>query len=117
MSEAEGSYLPEGGGVPDGEVLRAKYHDYCSAQLAEFFLLLPPDEIYVLAREAAWEEGFEEGELPFSTMVALLTERLTPRLTLPPFEVWVKDYLRHPERYEEYLLGLWEEEVRVEAQE
>lgn len=117
MSEAEGSFLPEGGGVPDGEVLRAKYHDYCSAQVAEFFLLLPPDEIYVLAREAARDTGVEEGELSFSTMVVLLTERVTRGLALPPFEVWVEDYLRHPERYEEYMLGLWEEEVRVEAAE
>ncbi|MBI4538812.1 MAG: hypothetical protein HY704_04790 [Gemmatimonadetes bacterium] len=114
MSEAGGRPHSEGTGELDAQILRAKYHDYCSAQVAELFLLLSPDEIYVLAQEAARESG-EEGEVSFSGMVGLLTERMTRRLALPPFEVWVEDYRRHPGRYHEYLLGLWEEEIRVEA--
>ncbi len=35
------------------KVLRAKYLDYCSAQVADILLLLSPDEMYVLAQDAA----------------------------------------------------------------
>lgn len=115
MDEADGGVRPEAGGEPDGAVLRAKYHDYCSAQVAEIFLQLSPDEIYVLAQQAA-RESAAGGELSFGRMVELLTQQVMGRLALPPFEVWAEDYRRHPERYEEYLLGLWEEEVPAEVE-
>ena len=51
----------QGGGAPPPkprenepeEVLRAKYLDYCSAQVADILLLLSPDEMFVLAQDAA----------------------------------------------------------------
>jgi len=88
-------------------VLRAKYHDYCSAQVADLLVYLSPDEIYLLAHRAYREEG-GEGEISYAEMVRVATEWLSRRVALPPFEVWVEDYKRHPDLYEEYLLGLWE---------
>ena len=44
-------------GTEPEEVLRAKYLDYCSAQVAEILLLLSPDEMYVLAQDAAQDSG------------------------------------------------------------
>ena len=44
-------------------------------------------------------------------MVQVATEWLSRRITLPPFDVWVEDYLAHPNRYEEYFMGLWESEL------
>ena len=41
------------------EVLRAKYHDYCSAQLADLLVYMSPDEVYLLAHRAYREEGGE----------------------------------------------------------
>jgi len=107
-----GGVVPRDRGLAEEEVYRAKYHDYCSAQVAEIFLQLPPDEIFVLAQEAASESRLE-GELSFPRIAGLLMERVTSRLKLPPYEVWVADYRLHPERYDEYLLGLWEEVVEV----
>ena len=107
---------PEGRGVPpktEGNepesVLRAKYLDYCSAQVADILLLLSPDEMFVLAQDAAKEAGLT-GDLGYEEIVNLATGRVSRKLALPPFEVWVRDYRADPSRYEEYFMGLWESE-------
>ena len=94
----------------ESEVLRAKYLDYCSAQLADLLLFLSPDEIYLLAQRASQERG-DPGEVSYMGMVQVATEWLSKKITLPPFGVWVQDYLAHPDRYEEYFIGLWESEL------
>jgi hypothetical protein len=46
----------DGKGTPAADevaILRAKYLDYCSAQLADLLLYLSPDEIYLVAEKAA----------------------------------------------------------------
>lgn len=92
------------------EVLRAKYLDYCSAQIADLLLYLSPDEIYLLAQRAFREEG-GEGEITYVEMVKVATDWLSRKVVLPPFDVWLEDYRAHPDRYEEYFMGLWESEV------
>ena len=94
----------------ENEVLRAKYLDYCSAQVADLLLFLSPDEIYLLAQRAAHESG-DPGEVSYMRMVQVATGCLSEKISLPPFEIWVQDYLAHPDRYEEYFLGLWESEL------
>lgn len=91
-------------------VLRAKYHDYCSAQVADLLVYMSPDEIYLLAHRAYREEGRED-EISYADMVQVATDWLAKRVALPPFEVWVEDYRAHPDRYEEYFMGLWESEL------
>ena len=70
------------------EVLRAKYLDYCSAQVADLLLYLTPDEIYLLAQRAYREES-EEGELSYVEMVQSATDWLSRKGALPPFEIWL----------------------------
>ena len=89
------------------QVLRAKYLDYCSAQIADLLVYLSPDEIYLLAHRAYKEQG-GEGDISYVEMVRVATDWLSRRITLPPFEIWLEDYTAHPERYEEYFMGLWE---------
>jgi hypothetical protein len=89
------------------DVLRAKYFDYCSAQVADLLLQLPPDEIYVLAEEARRRTGASEGR--FSDLVWMATEGIRERLVLPTFEVWVEDYAQNPKHYERYFL-MWDAE-------
>ena len=91
-------------------VLRAKYLDYCSSQIAGHLVLLSPDEIYVLAQEAH-RLGGRKSEPSYEQMVRLATEGVAQRLTLPTFEKWVIEYERDPARYDEQLLGLWESEL------
>jgi hypothetical protein len=96
---------------PEAEerVLRAKYLDYCSAQLADLLLYLSPDEIFLLAEKAARDRG-ESSAGTYSDMVEVATGWLGERVSLPPFHVWVEDYRKDPERYDRYLMGLWRSE-------
>lgn len=93
-------------------VLRAKYLDYCSAQLADLLLHLSPDEIFLVAEKTAREEGRAPGG-SYMQMVQTATTWLSTRVTLPPFEVWAEDYRTNPGRYDAYLMGFWESEVDV----
>jgi hypothetical protein len=101
-------------GEPEAQ-LRAKYHDYCSAQVADTLLLLTPDEIFVLAQTAARESG-EEQKLSYGRAVQLATETVSRKLALPSYESWLEDYRADPHRYERYLMGLWESDVASESQ-
>lgn len=92
------------------EVLREKYLDYCSAQLADLLLYLSPDEIFVLAERVSTSDLPEE-ERVYTRIVEVATRWLAERVKLPPFEVWARDYARHPERYDAYFMGLWESGV------
>jgi hypothetical protein len=96
-------------------VLRAKYHDYCSAQVADLLVYMSPDEIYLLAHRA-YREGGEGGDISYVEMVRVATDWLSTRIPLPPFEVWLEDYRRHPESYDEYLMGLWESEAETPSE-
>ena len=98
------------------EILRAKYHDYCSAQLAEILLYLTPDEIYTIAQRAARESGATAGG-SYDRMVQVATRWLSRKFPLPPFDVWAQDYREHPDRYEEYFMGLWDAKARHAAAE
>ena len=100
------------GSVEPLEVLRAKYLDYCSAQVADLLLYLSPDEIYLLAQRA-YREDSEEGDLSYVEMVQIATDWLSRKVALPPFEIWLEDYRAHPESYEEYFMGLWKSEPKL----
>jgi hypothetical protein len=97
-------------GAEPEEVLWAKYLDFCSAQVADILLLLSPDEMFVLAQDAAREAGVT-GDLGYETIVALATERVSKKLALPEFDIWARDYQENPGRYDQYLMGFWETEV------
>jgi hypothetical protein len=63
--------------------------------------------MYVLAQDAARESG-RSGDLGYEEIVTLATERVSQKLALPPFEAWALDYEENPDRYDQYLMGLWE---------
>jgi len=106
----------ENGGRQESEkVLRAKYLDYCSAKVADTLLGLTPDEIFVLAQEAATATGASE-ELTYDRAVRLATERVSRTLDLPPFAAWLEEYRTDPEQYERHLMGLWEVEDEPDDQ-
>lgn len=110
MSDARPKEPPEENRDKAERVLRAKYLDYCSSQIAGHLVLLSPDEIYVLAREEH-RAGGRDSEPSYEQMVRLATEGVAQRLTLPTFEQWSEEYEQDPARYDEQLLGLWESEL------
>ena len=91
-------------------VLHAKYLDYCSARISEVFVSLTDEHTYEIMEEAAREADLNVGALSFQSMMQLVTRKLRKSVPLPDLETWVEDYGRHPERYDPYLLGLWESE-------
>ena len=112
MSQTDPEHRTGAAGPSEDALLRAKYTEYCSAQLADLLLYLSPDEIFVLAEKAAHVRGRPE-DVSYLAMVEVATEWLSARVALPPFDVWATDYRAHPDRYEDYLLGLWESELGV----
>jgi len=111
VSDADAKIPPHRQGDETDVGLRAKYMEYCSAQVAEHLLLLSPDEIYLLAEEAHRLEG-GEGEPTYEGMVRLATSGVSRRLALPSFDAWAQEYARNPVEYEAQFLGLWESELR-----
>lgn len=115
MAETKGDTHPSTAGRESIEVLRAKYLDYCSAQVAEIVLRLSPDEIFVLAREEARGSSTVES-LSYDSMVQLATVRIYQKLDLPGFQEWAEEYRRDPARFDAELLGLWETDVGSEEE-
>ena len=104
-------------------MLRAKYLDWCSAQVADHFLALSPAEIFEIAERAArdndvsrrpssWQSEEAAQDLhSYRKLVERVTEVLWQQLELPTFEVWEEQYRRNPEAIEEQLLGFWRDEA------
>jgi hypothetical protein len=114
-TEAEST--PEDDRADAEEILRAKYLEYCSAQIADLLLYLSPDEIYLLAEKASRQSGRSDApERTYSNLVRAATHWLSSRVALPPFEIWRDDYRIHRDRYESYLMGLWESDTSTPAQ-
>jgi hypothetical protein len=101
-------------------VLRAKYLDWCSAQVADHFLLLSPDEIFELAERAG--QGAEQpldrslsasnpddSLSAYRSMVERVTEVLADQLELPEYEAWLEMYRKDPAGVEAKLLGFWKD--------
>ena len=113
QNSGEGGFRASAGArrdVPVDPVLQAKYLDYYSARISEVFLSLTDEHTYQIMEEAAREADLEVGTLSFQSMMRLVTQRLRRSVPLPDLETWAEDYSRHPERYDPYLLGLWETE-------
>jgi hypothetical protein len=80
------------------EVLRARYRAYCDQQAAALPGLLPREGLRALYRSArAAATG------PVDDPLALLVAHCRRLLPLPPFEVWLDDYLRDRAPYAEAL--------------
>jgi hypothetical protein len=111
----------DGPDAGDLRVLRAKYLDWCSAQVADHFVALSPDEIFELAERAAQENPGVSGrslstseDQDFSSyrlVVEQVTEVLARQLELPDFAAWLELYERDPKAVEARLLGFWKEQV------
>lgn len=111
----------------DMGILRSKYHDWCSARVADRFAELSPEEIYQLAhgsgggaeaprpRMRAMNEASASPdadvlsleEAGYSELVRRVTEVLASSMELPTFEDWVESYRREPARYDQEMLGFW----------
>jgi hypothetical protein len=109
VANVERSSTGSGSGGSGDPVLRAKYLDFCSARVAEALLSLSPDEMFLLAEDAAREAAAPHPDpLNYEDMVRLATERLSRRLDLPSFRAFREAYRKDPVAYDREMLGLWE---------
>jgi hypothetical protein len=125
----EGERIPHTGDTSGGEsgaaemrVMRAKYLDWCSAQVADHFLALSPDEIFELAERADREDAtsssrslsaLEAADLTsYRAMVERVTGVLARQIDLPTFDEWLELYRQNPAAVEARLLGFWKDSLR-----
>jgi hypothetical protein len=89
-------------GAPSLSHLRSLYESYRADQVAHLIALLKPDDFRELV-----EIRLEGRRIDFHSrdrfqLAMIVVQDLEKRLPLPPFEVWVEDYLAHPEEYRRY---------------
>jgi hypothetical protein len=91
---------------PTLEELRSLYDSYRLDQVVHLIALLDPAdfrevvEILLAGRRIDFRES-DRFQLAMSVV-----QELERRLPLPPFEVWVADYLAHPDQYRRYAYEL-----------
>lgn len=93
--------------------LLAKYHDWCSARIADQFLSLSPERVYELAQDAPEVPPRRQDagdEASYRALVRRVTEALLEEMDLPDFEEWREAYQADPGRYDGELFGFWRRE-------
>jgi len=91
--------------------LRSLYESYRLDQVAHLIALLPPEDFRSLVNTL-----LEGREIDFRArdrlqLAMLVVQELEQRLPLPPFEVWVTDYLEHRDTYRLYAHALHREGI------
>jgi hypothetical protein len=92
----------EGADAGDLARLRSLYASYRLDQVVHLIALVQPDDFEALVARvlAGRRVDFESDDQ--LQLAMLVVERIEALLPLPPFEVWVEDYLAHRDRYRAY---------------
>jgi hypothetical protein len=94
-------YVP-GAGASDLARLRSLYASYRLDQVVHLIALLKPEDFdATVARILSGRRVDFESDDQLQ-LAMLVVERLEGLLPLPPFEVWVEDFLAHRDRYQAY---------------
>jgi hypothetical protein len=99
---AERSPPGDPGQAEDDAELRSLYASYRLDQVAHFIALVKPEDFQTAVEAMLEGQPFDFGardRLQFAMMVVDYIER---RLPLPPFEVWLEDYVANPAGYQLY---------------
>lgn len=97
------------GPAPDEARIRSLYESYRLDQVAHFICLVEPDEFRRAVDRILDGRSFDFGARDRLQFAMMVVDYIEERLPLPPFEVWAKDYLAHPERYHRYAHALHRE--------
>jgi hypothetical protein len=106
---AEGSLLAdrapgdEFGELPeDLNELRSLYASYRLDQVAHFIALVRPEDFQVAVDQILEGQVFDFGAKDRLQFAMMVVEYIEQRLPLPPFEVWLEDYLANAPGYQLY---------------
>jgi hypothetical protein len=86
--------------------LRSLYESYRLDQVAHLIALIRPDEFRELVEILLEGRRIDFRERDRFQLAMSVVQDLERRLPLPPFEVWVEDYLAHPDAYQRYTFEL-----------
>jgi hypothetical protein len=92
--------------APTLEQLRSLYDSYRLDQVAHLIALLDPDDFREMVEILLAGRRVDFRESDRFQMAMSVVQELERRLPLPPFEVWVTDYLAHPDQYRRYSYDL-----------
>jgi hypothetical protein len=91
---------------PTLEQLRALYDSYRLDQVAHLIALLDPDDFREMVEILLADRRIDFRESDRFQMAMSVVQELERRLPLPPFEIWISDYLAHPDQYRRYAYQL-----------
>jgi hypothetical protein len=94
---------------PDLERLRSLYASYRLDQVAHFIALVDADDFERAVATILDGRGVDFAARDRLQLAMLVVTHIEERLPLPPFEVWVRDYLAHRDRYRLYAHALHRE--------
>ncbi len=102
--ELAGTWEDDGGAAEHRSIreLRSIYASYRLDQVAHFITLVGKEEFHSSVERILEGESFDFGAKDRLQFAMMVVEFIESRLPLPPFEVWVEDYLAHPEEYRLY---------------
>lgn len=82
--------------------LRSLYASYRLDQVAHFIALVRPEDFQVAVDRILEGQVFDFGAKDRIQFAMMVIEHIEKRLPLPPFDVWVEDYLANPATYQLY---------------
>ena len=91
---------------PSLQELRTLYDSYRLDQVAHLIALIEPDDFRELVEILLHGRRIDFRERDRFQLAMGVVQELERRLPLPPFEIWVADYLAHPDEYRRYAFGL-----------
>jgi hypothetical protein len=91
---------------PTLEQLRSLYDSYRLDQVAHLIALLDPDTFREIVEILLDGRRIDFRERDRFQLAMSVVQELERRLPLPPFELWVTDYLAHPGEYRRYAADL-----------
>lgn len=91
---------------PSLEELRSLYDSYRLDQVVHLVALIDPDNFREMVEILLSGRRIDFRHTDRFQMAMSVVQELERRLPLPPFEVWVKDYLANPDEYRRYAFQL-----------
>jgi hypothetical protein len=86
----------------EADELRSLYASYRLDQVAHIIALVRPEDFQRAVDRILEGQVFDIGAKDRLQFALMVVEYIESRLPLPPFEVWVDDYLAHPSAYQLY---------------
>ena len=84
------------------EQLRSRYESYRIDQVAHLIALIPQSDFQTLVNTLLEGRVIDFQARDRFQLAMTVVQDLERRLPLPPFEIWVEDYLAHPDEYHRY---------------